>query len=336
MDAYPTLPYPGQIADRAGRRKAVPKGESTLRHRERPRLGELLITQGAIDAQALDRGLRLQRRTGAPLGRALLETALVPPSAVWNALSRQDGVPFVSLEALRLDTVPTELLPSTFVRTESVLPLWLEDSEDEETRPTLVVGMVAPIRAPVLEEAARLAKRRISVRLVSDDAFEWAVSRLYAVQTPIPATLPSVGAYGSELSFDDGRLWTKSEPAAERVKAASRKGELLLFGWARASEAGLALLAASEGHPARAASSASLAASRPEDVAVLPLAEAERLAAFGIFPAAKLVLTSEDPERDRARARRAGARLVLAEPLNPEEVLAVLRAELAGPNSGCC
>jgi serine/threonine protein kinase len=60
--------------------------------RSRGRLGEILVADGLVTAQDLERALDEQRRTGQLLGRVLLELKLVSHADLLAALAKQQGV----------------------------------------------------------------------------------------------------------------------------------------------------------------------------------------------------------------------------------------------------
>ncbi len=60
--------------------------------RSRGRLGEILVADGLVTAEGLDRALDEQRKTGKLLGRALLDLGLVSHADLLAALAKQQGV----------------------------------------------------------------------------------------------------------------------------------------------------------------------------------------------------------------------------------------------------
>ncbi|HEX3345315.1 MAG TPA: protein kinase, partial [Polyangiaceae bacterium] len=60
--------------------------------RGRARLGEVLVAEGLVSAEGLDRALREQRLTGRLLGRVLVEMKLVTQADLLAALAKQQGI----------------------------------------------------------------------------------------------------------------------------------------------------------------------------------------------------------------------------------------------------
>jgi hypothetical protein len=59
---------------------------------ERPRLGTVLVEQGAVNAGELELALRAQVETGERLGKILVDLGLVSRPALDRALAGQSGV----------------------------------------------------------------------------------------------------------------------------------------------------------------------------------------------------------------------------------------------------
>ena len=66
----------------------------TVANRPRKLLGELLVEQGLITPRQLSDGLKAQRRVNERLGRILVELGYLSELDMFQAVSRQDGLPF--------------------------------------------------------------------------------------------------------------------------------------------------------------------------------------------------------------------------------------------------
>ena len=138
----------------------------------RPRLGELLLGEGKITAQQLDRALRAQEQIGARLGTNLVELDLLSVLELGAALSRQRGVPeahpndFLGASRRLLDQFPRDLAAKHWVFTlrvhDKVLHLAMIDPQnvDQISEVTFVSGLrVAPLVAPQLRMLFFLEQR---------------------------------------------------------------------------------------------------------------------------------------------------------------------------------
>jgi type IV pilus assembly protein PilB len=118
--------------------------ESTAAPGLRPRpagktkkLGEILIEQGLITREGLERALMQQSVDDQPLGRVLIDMGLVKEADLVAALARQIGFEFVDLSSYSVDPTAAALIPEHVARRYRALPIGYEDSR-------LIVAMADP------------------------------------------------------------------------------------------------------------------------------------------------------------------------------------------------
>jgi type IV pilus assembly protein PilB len=87
------------------------------------RIGELLVRDGLITREQLERGLVEARTSGTRLGYALVKLGLVGEQDLALALSRQHRIPAVDLERVKLDPAICRLVPADIALRHLVLPL---------------------------------------------------------------------------------------------------------------------------------------------------------------------------------------------------------------------
>lgn len=90
------------------------------------RLGEALVRRKVITEEQLQKALEKQKETGAYLGETLIELDYAPPEIVYETLSEQVNIPWVSVRHLEIDPSLLQLVPEKFARRFSLLPLSLE------------------------------------------------------------------------------------------------------------------------------------------------------------------------------------------------------------------
>ena len=78
------------------------------------RIGEILVRQGALTPDQLERALAIQREEKLMLGEVLTRMGVVRQVDVGKALAEQLGVPFVALEDQQVDAQAAILLPEMF------------------------------------------------------------------------------------------------------------------------------------------------------------------------------------------------------------------------------
>jgi len=265
------------------------------------RLGEILLSMGAVNPSQLNVALSLQRQWGMRLGKALIHKRFCTPEQVLEALGLQAGLPTVALDGQAMDPSLTALVPRRIAEQHALVPLRREGLRLE----TLVVAIAAPAPLSALDETRQVArKQRVVPVLAWDEALERAIVRLYDGERPVqelPEEAQAVRGYAT--------------------LASARPGPVLVFGWPVKAGKSLALMLASEGIVARVASAADVQAGGPNDVVVAPLPEIEKLLAAHPKLRARLVVATKRPAEDAPRAAHVGAKAVLGAPVDPKLLL---------------
>jgi len=183
--AVPQCESPSTVPDTLPLRDAVP--ENTTRQRLRKlRLGEILVEQKVLNAEALARGLEAQKRTGRKLGRVLAELGLVKEDAISLALSRQFNIPFVDLQRLQLPQESTTLLTETQARRLRALVL--------RATPTVVrVAMADPTDLPAFDELEHILKRELDLAVVTESDLLSVIDRVYHSGSQISGLAEELG-----------------------------------------------------------------------------------------------------------------------------------------------
>src|SRR5574337_45290 len=91
-------------------------------------LGEILVREGWVTRDQLQRGLAHQQELGKRLGETLVELGYVSEQDVAKALGLQFAVPFLSLAALSISPVPIrDRLSPKYLREHRVFPIEIKD-----------------------------------------------------------------------------------------------------------------------------------------------------------------------------------------------------------------
>ena len=113
--------------------------------RKTKKLGEILVEEGLITAEQLERALVEQSRTDQLLGRILIDLKMVKESDLMAALAKQIGFRFVDLTEFTIDGSAAGLIPEQVARRYRALPIGYEDSR-------LVVAMADPANLFALDD----------------------------------------------------------------------------------------------------------------------------------------------------------------------------------------
>ncbi len=154
----------------------------------RARLGEILMARGRLQAEELERILKLQASGGRSekLGSLLVTMGAVSARDVAMALAEQSGLDFVESSAFPELPILEEQISARFLRDVRALPI----AEDAET---LTLAVADPYN-DLVEQAFRLVSDRQIVRLVAVGSdVDAAIERLYGGGRGEVAELGEVG-----------------------------------------------------------------------------------------------------------------------------------------------
>jgi type IV pilus assembly protein PilB len=109
------------------------------------KLGEILVEEGLISAEQLEKALVEQSRTDQLLGRILIDLKMVRESDLMAALARQIGFRFVDLTDHQIDPSAAMLIPEQVARRYRALPIGYEEGR-------LLVAMADPANLFALDD----------------------------------------------------------------------------------------------------------------------------------------------------------------------------------------
>ncbi|MHC4780685.1 MAG: GspE/PulE family protein [Planctomycetota bacterium] len=118
-------------------RKAVKGGK--------PRLGEILVSRGAVRTEDVDAALEAQKKTFERVGAALVRVGATTEQEVLEALQIQTGVPYEDLSGVNPDTALFKELPPGLIHTHHVVPLRQDGN-------VLVVAVTDPLNLAALDD----------------------------------------------------------------------------------------------------------------------------------------------------------------------------------------
>lgn len=184
------------------------------------RLGELLIKEGLITQNQLDKAVSLQRQEGGRIGEALLRLGFIKEEQLVYTLGKQLGIPYFSLGTGMLkpasDQELEQLISQDFAIKNSVLPL-------SRTLRSLTIAMADPLDLILVDNLKKLTGCEINKVIATKSDINRAIEEFYgkskmfeeAVEASYDMTQtgPSaeVEALDEELSLD--KLIARAEEA---------------------------------------------------------------------------------------------------------------------------
>jgi type IV pilus assembly protein PilB len=122
--------------------------------RQPKQLGQILLEQGLISQEHLQRALDEHRNTPKSLGRVLIDLGYIRERDLVRALAEQVGLEFVDLTEYRIDAAATALLPEALCRRYRALPIGEQDGK-------LLVAMSDPANVYALDDIRTITGREV-------------------------------------------------------------------------------------------------------------------------------------------------------------------------------
>ncbi len=139
------------------------------------RLGDLLVGEGLITQEHLQRALSEQRGTSEKLGSILVRLNLISEEQLIGFLSRQYGIPSITLSQLDIDPDVVRLVPSPLAKKYEVIPI-------KRTGNALTLAMSDPTNVFALDDVAFLTNLQVLPVVASQGAIRKAIDRTYDSQ----------------------------------------------------------------------------------------------------------------------------------------------------------
>jgi general secretion pathway protein E len=152
----------------------VAPSPAAMSRTERVPIGQILLDRGKVDANELDRVLRLQATssTREKLGSLLTTLGVVSARDVTQALATQAGMLYVEASAFPEIPILEEKISARFLRDARALPI-------EETDDTLTLAVADPYDDFTLRSFELVTNRKISRVVAMGSELDGAIERLY-------------------------------------------------------------------------------------------------------------------------------------------------------------
>jgi type IV pilus assembly protein PilB len=141
------------------------------------RLGELLVRENLISVQQLHKAQEEQRRSGGRIGTLLVKNGAIADHDLTNFLSKQYGVPAISLKDFDIDPEVLKLVPRATAEKHQIIPVNRAGS-------SLIVAMTDPSNIFAIDDIKFLTGYNVEVVVSSEQAIREAIERYYADKGP--------------------------------------------------------------------------------------------------------------------------------------------------------
>jgi len=140
------------------------------------RIGDLLMREGLITREALDRALQEQKATGMRVGYNLVKLGYINEVELTRMLARQFRMPAVDLTNFEVDARIAKLIPAELAQRHLVLPLKREGR-------TLTVAMADPSDLGVVDDLKFITRYDIFPVIAGEYTLRNAVDKYYGENT---------------------------------------------------------------------------------------------------------------------------------------------------------
>src|SRR5438477_5739137 len=140
------------------------------------RLGDLLVADGLLTAEQLKKALAEQKGSPEKLGSILVRLNLVNEDQLIGFLSRQYGVPSITLGQLDIDSDVLKLVPAPIARKYEVIPV-------RRMGNSLALAMADPTNVFALDDISFMTNLQVLPLVASQTAIKKAVDRNYDSRT---------------------------------------------------------------------------------------------------------------------------------------------------------
>jgi DNA-binding response OmpR family regulator len=193
-------------------------------HREKRRLGEILVEQGVLDARQLQSAFAAQGRYLLPLGSTLLQLGLATEVQIAEALAEQYGVPGIRLSTSTIPTAPLALIPQEVAAAHRVLPVHVAGG-------VITLALSNPGNSALLDEVAFASGKTALPVVAPRSALDEAIRSAYAARSRGEPVWRGAESVSAEPKLDLVQPVRAEKPQADvqptaEVKAAAMEPEL--------------------------------------------------------------------------------------------------------------
>jgi len=176
------------------------------------RIGDLLVSEGLITREQLDRALQEQKQNGTRVGYNLVKLGYVQELELTKTLARQYKMPAVDLSKFEVDPKIAKLIPSDLALKNSVLPLKRDGR-------TLTVAMADPTNFAVIDDLKFITRYDIFPVLAGEFTIRNVLEKLYeTADVQMSALLDDIAGMESDEELEV--VETKEEDVSATALAA--------------------------------------------------------------------------------------------------------------------
>jgi type IV pilus assembly protein PilB len=168
------------------------------------RLGDLLVAEGLISTEQLQRALGEQKGSTEKLGTILVRLSLLTEEQLIGFLSRQYGIPSITLSQLDIEPEVLQLVPAHIAKKYEVLPI-------KRIGNSLTLAMADPTNVFALDDVAFMTNLQVLPVVAAQAAIRKTIERSYEAGAGLSEAV-------NELSTEIGDVEVVAEGADETAR----------------------------------------------------------------------------------------------------------------------
>jgi type IV pilus assembly protein PilB len=157
------------------------------------RIGELLLKEKRITPDQLQEALNYQKANGGKLGFNLVKLGFVKDEELTALLSKQYGVPSISLAQFEIDPAVIKLIPAETAQKYQIIPL-------SRSGATLTIAMTDPTNVFAMDDIKFMTGYNVEPVVASETAVADAITRYYASAKAAATSAALTGASALEMA----------------------------------------------------------------------------------------------------------------------------------------
>lgn len=189
-----------------------------LRRTRHEPLGQLILSEGMVTREQLDKALKIQQRSGDHLGRILVEMDIITEQQLAKALGLQWGLPVVELSRMQIDPAAVNVIPQHLAHRHKILAFARDNA-------LLKVAIADPLNVVAIDDVRLVTGAAIEPVLAAEEDIVDAIGRYYSVGVDLSAALrEAVGVNlevteerSEEISIEKLRNMTEEAPVVRLV-----------------------------------------------------------------------------------------------------------------------
>lgn len=160
------------------------------------RLGDILVSEGVIDSEQLNRALEEQRNTGSKLGDMLISMGLLTEEKLFSVLAEQFGIPYIDISTLFIDAKVPKLIPEALAKKHTAIPVKLDGN-------VITVVMNDPLDLLAQDDIRITTGMEVNVAISSKKDIHAAINRYYDTSEQAKRAIEEFNAQAINIEEDE-------------------------------------------------------------------------------------------------------------------------------------